>query len=186
MSLVTLRPILAPLIGAAICFAVSPRPGAIAKQAMSAHYVARAVAVQDAKDAGPIEIVIARWSSDEDLQTLRAALADTAAGKTLPVFRQTRPEAGVLLIPGVQTLGERVRHRRSLPFQFAREIVTPAGRQIVVATDRHVGVGEAPASNRAIGLDPTGSLATRSYEATSESDFTLLDIRIGKDGKGVG
>src|SRR3954470_18593622 len=119
MNLVSLLPILVPLFGAAICFAVSPRPTATVRQAMTARYVARAVAVADAKDAGPIEIVIQRWSTDEDLQSLRAALVDSAAGK-LPIFRQARPEAGVLLMPGVQALGERVRHPRALPFQFAR------------------------------------------------------------------
>jgi hypothetical protein len=186
MSLVTLRPILAPLIGAAICFAVSPRPGATAKQAMSARYVARAVAAADAKDAGPIEIVIARWSSDDDVQSLRAALDDQASGKALPIFRNTRPEAGVLLVPGVQALGERVRHRRSLPFQFAREIDTPAGRQIVVATDLHVGLGEPPASTRAIGPERAEYVAPPSNAPAADSEFTLLDIRFGPDGKGVG
>jgi hypothetical protein len=185
MNLVTLRPILAPLVGAAICFAVSPRPGATARQAMTARYVARAVAVADAKDAGPIEIVIQRWSSDDDLQSLRAALVDTASDKLLPVFR-ARPEAGVLLVPGVQALGERVRHPRVLPIRFAREIVTPAGRQIVIATDHHVGVGEPPASTRVIAANPAESAAKTSDASAPEPEFALLDIRFGPDGKGIG
>jgi hypothetical protein len=183
MNFVTLRPILAPLVGAAICFAVSPRPGATARQAMTARYIARAVAVADAKDAGPIEIVIERWSSDEDLQTLRAALADSATGN-LPVFRQARPEAGVLMMPGVQALGERVRHPRALTFQFARATDTPAGRQVVVATDQHFGFGEAPVSTRVIAANPAESVART--VAPSRSEFTLLEIRFGPDGKGIG
>jgi len=151
---------------------------------MTARYVARAVAVADAKDAGPIEIVIQRWSTDEDLQSLRAALVDSAAGK-LPIFRQARPEAGVLLMPGVQALGERVRHPRALPFQFARATETPTGRQVVVATDHHFGFGEPPAPTRVvIAADPAESVARAS--GAQDAEFTLLDIRFGGDGKGIG
>jgi hypothetical protein len=186
MSLVNLRPILAPLVGAAICFAVSPIPGAAVKNPTVADFVARAVSVSDAKDAGPIEIVIRQWSTEEDLQTLRTTLAEHVSSAMLPVFRQTRPEAGVLLVPGVQTLGERVRHRRSLPFQFARAIDTPTGRQIVVATDHHIGFGEPPASTRAIGPSRAEFVAPTSDAAAAEPEFALLDIRFGPDGKGIG
>jgi len=186
MSFVSLRSIVAPLVGAAICLALSPRPGATAKEPMTARFVARALTVSDAKDAGPIEILIRRWSTDEDLQNLHAALIESGRGTLLPVFRKSRPEAGVLLMPGVQGLGERVRLRWALPLQFAREIDTPAGRQVVVATDRHLGFGEPPARTQVV-------IATGQHPDSGEKtdnvplpEFTLLDIRFGPDGNGVG
>lgn len=189
MNLVSLRPILAPLFGAVICFAVSPRPGAAVRDPTVAQFVARAVSVSDATDAGPIEILIRQWSSDEDLQNLRAALVENGPGKLLPVFRQARPEAGVVLLPGLGGgLGARARQRRTLPFQFAREFKTPAGRQVVVATDRHLGFGETPATRRA--ADATdqqpGSGYSTGVAPSPEPEFTLLDIRFGADGNGVG
>src|SRR5207244_3108602 len=117
------------------------------------------------------------------------------------------PEAGVVLVPGVQALGARVRSRRTRIVQFAREIQTPAGRQVVVATDQHLGFGEVPANTR-IGVSSDQFLGSRkasgyhragvatdqqpeSGESTGnaplpEPEFTLVDIRFGRDGKGVG
>jgi len=188
MSFVSLRSIVAPLVGAAICLALSPRPGATAKEPMTARFVAKALTVSDAKDAGPIEILIRRWSTDEDLQNLHAALIENGRGTLLPVFRKSRPEAGVLLMPGVQGLGERVRLRWALPLQFAREIDTPAGRRVVVATDRHLGFGEPPARTQVViatGQHPDSGEKTDTVPLP-EPEFTLLDIRFGPDGNGVG
>ena len=186
MNLVNLRPIMAPLFGIIICFAVSPRPGATVKQAMTARFVARALTVSDGMDAGPIEILIERWSTNEELENLRAALIVDGPGRLLPVFQKARPEAGVLLVPGVQGLGARVRGRRTLNLQFARQIETPAGRQVVVATDQHVGFGEPPAPTRVVATDQQPGVGEGARNAPSALEFTLLDIRFGLDGKGVG
>ena len=188
MSLVNFRPILAPLLGAALCFAVSPRPGAAVKEMPIAERLV-ATAVSGTGDVGgPIEILIRRWSTDEDLQNLRAALIESGPGKLLPVFRQARPEAGVLLMPGVTGLGARARQRRTLPFQFAREIKTSAGRQVVVAIDQHLGFGEAPARTQVVVATDQhpGSTESTGIAPSPEPEFTLLDIRFGPDGKGVG
>src|SRR3954465_5239313 len=107
MSAVTLRPILAPIVGAAICFAATLPNAATVKQAVTARFVARALTVPDAADAGPIEILIERWSAEEELTNLRDALSKGGVGRLLPAFRKPVPEAGVLLMPGVQGLGER-------------------------------------------------------------------------------
>jgi hypothetical protein len=185
MNLESLRPILAPLFGAALCFAVSAIPGAAVKDPTQAQFLARAVSVDDARDAGPIEIRIRQWSSDEDLQKLRSALADSKSGKPLPIFRQARPEAGILLMPGVQVLGTRVLQRRALPFQFARLVETPAGRQVIVATDLHFTFGEPPVPTMVLQLTDPRQEADATA-AAPETEFTLLDIRFGPDGKGVG
>jgi len=62
-----------------------------------------------------------------------------------------------------------VRTRTPKNVLFAREVVTKAGRQLVFATDQHIGVGE-----------------PRIYARAELQEFNLLDIRIGPDGKGIG
>ena len=169
MRLVSLRPSLGFLFGATLCLALSPRPGGAAKDITIAHFFARAVSVLDAKDAGPIEVRVLRWATDEELESLRGALLESSRGSALPVFRKSRPPMAVVFVPGVQALGARSRERRALDCQFARQFETPAGRQIVIATDIHLGIGENPRPSPASG-----------------PEFTLLEIRLGPDGKGVG
>jgi hypothetical protein len=186
MNLESLRPILAPIVGAAICFTVS-QSGAALKDPTIAHFAARAVSVSDTADMGPVEIRITRWSSDQDLQDLRTALNDKTPSMTLlPAFRRAQPEAGILMMPGIQGLGERSRERWALTFQFARQIDTPSGRQIVIATDRHLRLGEPPVKHldydATVDQPETGTLA----DPSPDPEFTLLDIRFGPDGKGVG
>ena len=53
--------------------------------------------------------------------------------------------------------------------KFAQEIKTPTGRQVILVADQHLGFGE-------LGRD---------FES-SQPEFTLVDIRFGPDGKGVG
>jgi hypothetical protein len=75
---------------------------------------------------------------------------------------------GVVLIPGIQGAGARVRTPRPKNVLFAREVTTPKGRQVIVATDQALAFGE----------------PTRTWP--SDYEFTLLDIRFGADGTGVG
>jgi hypothetical protein len=72
-------------------------------------------------------------------------------------------------MPGVQGHGERVRIRTPKNFQFAREIVTPTGRQVILASDERLALGESR------------------LEARKEIyQFSLMDIRFGPDGTGIG
>ena len=200
MNFETLRPVLAPLTGAIMCLTFMPRPDAavpVGTGATAAQFVARALDPADAKDAGPVEIVIRRWSSDADAENLRKALGSISADPSTPTFRPV-PEAGTVLVPGVQALGARVLGRRPLSVQFARETVTPAGRQIVIATDRRIALGEPqPSSRLGVGFDrlaagktadaaPARSAAEIAADAASHPEFMLLEIRLGPDGKGVG
>jgi hypothetical protein len=196
MRLANLRPVLMPLAGATMCLALMPHPSAVGG-ATVAQFVARALDTADGKDAGPVEIVIRRWSTDADTETLRKTLVATSADRSMPAFQRPLPEAGVVLVRGVQALGARVRERRTLTVEFAREIATPTGRQIVIATDKRLGLGDPqPSSRLGISSDRLlgGRKATpmpqsRSAESADEPplpEFTLLDIRIGRDGKGVG
>ncbi|TMB37221.1 MAG: hypothetical protein E6J62_05375 [Deltaproteobacteria bacterium] len=137
------------------------------KTEFPAHLAARAISVSGPEDVGPVEIYVERWSTDEELDKLRGTLKKGPA-EMLTVLEQQRLRAGVVLMPGVQGHGERVRSRTPKNFQFAREIITPNGRQVILASDERLGLGETQ-------LDARKEI----YE------FSLMDIRFGPDGKGV-
>jgi hypothetical protein len=166
------------LVGAVSCLAiacassaprVTSRAGAAARTEFPAHLVARSVSVSGPEDTGPIEIYVERWSTDAELDELLGTLEKGGPGELFTVLERQRVRAGVVLMPGVQGHGERVRSRTPKNFQFAREIITPAGRQMILASDERLGLGESQ-------LDARKEI----YE------FTLMDIRFGPDGTGVG
>src|SRR5256714_12346312 len=169
MDRMDFQPILAPVLGLALCFAFSPRPGAFTKDAaVMAHYVARAVSAADKTDLGRIDIYIERWSPDSDQEKLLGAVK-SGADRLLPTLETVKQRFGVLTMPGVQASGPRVRSPRPRNLQYSRQIETAAGRQIVVAADEHVGLGE-----------------YARWGVSADPDFTLIDIRFGPNGLGVG
>ncbi len=169
MQSLSLRPVLAPVLGVAICLLVSPHPGAALRVGPLQRFTARAVSVVDSKDVGPIDILVDHWSNDTERDALQHTFIDKGAEELLPVLHRLHGRAGVVLLPGVQALGTRVRTRTPKNLLFARERVTKAGRQLVFIADQHVGLGE-PAI----------------YSRAELQEFNLLDIRIGPDGKGFG
>jgi hypothetical protein len=173
MNTMNFRPILAPLIGAALCFSVTLRPGATGRNGvldqLRDRLVAQAVSVTGPETTGRIDIYIQRWSTDEELDSLRRTLTEGYPGGLLPAVEQMRQHVGVVLMPGVQAHGERVRMRTPKNLLFAREIMTPAGRRVIAISDEHLGLGES-------GLDARKEI----------QEFSLLDIRFAPDGKGVG
>jgi hypothetical protein len=168
MDRMDFRPILAPVLGLALCSTFSPRPGATAKDAVVAHYTGRAVSITDDKDVGRIDIYIERWSPAADQDKLLGAVR-SGADKLLPTLETVRQRFGVLTFPGVQASGPRVRSPRPRNLQYTRQIETSAGRQIVIAADQHVGLGE-----------------YERWGVSADPDFTLIDIRFGPNGVGVG
>jgi hypothetical protein len=173
MSGVSLRRILTPLVGAAICLAAIRHAGAVQRSAILEQFVeqfvARAASASGAEDAGRIDIYIQRWSTDKELDSLRGTLTESAPSKLLPVLQNLQRRAGVILMPGVQGLGARSRTRTPRNLLFAREVVTRTGRRVIAASDEHLGLGESRRDAR------------RSIE-----EFNLMDIRFGPDGTGVG
>jgi hypothetical protein len=81
-----------------------------------------------------IDIVIERWSSDEQENILRTNI-NGGAPKLLAALQVIQRRIGFVLSPGVQGTGARARGRRARNIQFAHEIQTPTGRQVVIATD---------------------------------------------------
>jgi hypothetical protein len=110
--------------------------------------------------AGTVDIVINRWSSDEERDTLRAALREGGTDSLLKALQKIKEPAGYIRTPS--SIG--------YPLRFARQITNPdGGKRIIVATDRYVSFLEATTQPRTI-----------------DYPFMLVDIRIGPDGKGTG
>jgi hypothetical protein len=169
MRKIGLRVIPTLLVGAVACLAMMSDLAEARWTEFPARFVGRAISVSGPDDAGRIDIYVERWSTDEELQKLLGALEEGGPGELLGVLERNRSRAGVVLMPGVQGHGERVRTRTPKNFKFAREIVTPAGRQVILASDERLGLGEAR------------------LEARKETyEFSLVDIRFGPDGTGVG
>ena len=168
MSRVSVRPILAIAFAAAF-LAVSPRPDAAGTAAVIEHFVARAPSESDPAATSRIDIMIEHWSTDQERDSLRETLLQGGPDALLPALQKVlkRP-AGVVVIPGIPGAGARVRTRQARNVLFARDIETPKGRQVIIATDQYLAFGE----------------PTKTWP--SDYKFTLLDIRFGPDGKGVG
>jgi hypothetical protein len=112
-------------------------------------------------NAGRIEIVIERWSSDRERDELIATLKEKGSDALLSKLQDMR-RVGYIRDANGGSVG--------WDLHFARERkLEDGGRQIVLATDRPISAWEA--FNR---------------PRSADYDFTLADIRFDGDGKGVG
>jgi len=164
----TIRPILTALVAAAACVALGPHADAARTSGILERIVGRAVDVADPSQATkPIDILIERWSTAEELDSLRGTIAK-GPETLLPVLQKTWRPAGVVRTPGIMVSGARALDRRIQNLRFAHQIVTKTGRQVIVAADQHLWLGE-PGGRRA-----------------SDYEFTLIDMRFAADGNGIG
>lgn len=169
--------IVSPLVGLALCMALMPGMKGAAHTATPAgpttnlaeQFAADAVSVPGGERAGRIQIYISQWSSDAEVQRLGEALKHADGESLLSMLHAEQRRAGVLLMPGIQAHGTRSRTPIPRNLLFARQIITPSGRQIIAIAGEHLGLGEPP-------LDAHKSVP----------EFNLLDIRFGPDGSGVG
>ena len=166
--------IVSPLVGLALCMALMPGiKGADHTTAAQGTNIAETFAgeqlsVSDSERAGRIQIIIAKWSTDADVQRLSEPLQKADGESLLAMLHDQHPRIGVVLMPGVQAHGIRVRTPTPRNILFARDVMTPMGRQIIVIADEHLGLGEPPLEAR-----------------RQVPEFNLLDVRFGPDGKGV-
>jgi len=115
-----------------------------------------------------MDIRITRWSTAEERQNL----IDTAVEKgqdALLRALQKMPSHGRISIPGWTGPDP---HNARLGWVLHYAFATPGedgGYRIGIATDRYIGMWEA-----------------RNQPRTIDYPFSLIEIRIGKDGKGVG
>jgi len=133
---------------------------------MSAFAVSMATAAPGANAV--MDIRVKRWST----QTERESLLNTAVEKgqdALLRALQKMPDHGRISIPGWTGPDP---HNARLGWTLHYAYVTPGedgGYRIGIATDRYIGMWEA-----------------RNQPRTIDYPFSLIEIRLGKDGKGVG
>ena len=110
--------------------------------------------------AGTIDIVINRWSTDEERDQLLAALREGGTDGLLRALQKIKDPAGYIRTPS--SIG--------YPLRFARQTtMADGGRRIIIATDRYVSFLEATTQPR-----------------SADYPFMLVDIRMTPDGKGTG
>ncbi|HWW94332.1 MAG TPA: hypothetical protein VN375_13270 [Vicinamibacteria bacterium] len=110
--------------------------------------------------AGTIDIVIERWSTDEEREQLRTALIEKGSDALLAALQKLKPRAGYT--SSSSSLGWDVRYAREQPFG-------DGGKRVIIATDR-----------------PMSFWELRNQPRSVDYEFTLAEIRLTKDGKGVG
>jgi len=148
----------AVLIGSALLMAGGAFPAA---QTLGEKERFTAVAVVNnarTSGAGIVQIDITRWSTAAEREALIGALKKGSAA-LLDMLQDTRP-VGTIKTPDSLGYDLHYAHQTALP---------DGGRRIVIATDRPIGFWEA--ANR---------------PRTIEYPFTVIQMEIGKDGKGKG
>jgi hypothetical protein len=119
-----------------------------------------AVNLNNGARTNTMEIVIERWSTEEEIEKLRGILVEQGGDKLLPAVQKVKPRCGY--VRTTNTLGWDV--------QFARETTLDDGtRKIVIGTDRPISFWEA-----------------RNNPRLSDYEFSLAEIRLPKEGKGQG
>jgi hypothetical protein len=109
--------------------------------------------------AGTVEITIDNWSTDAQRDQLMKTLIEKGPEKLLDTL-QKMPRVGSIRTPN--SIGYDLHYARKNPLD-------EGGDQIVLATDRYIGFWEA--ANR---------------PRTVDYPFTLIEMRVGKDGVGEG
>jgi hypothetical protein len=171
MSRPSLRSVLACAVVAAGCVSLFARPVAAQRTPPIVRFDAKAQDTSGPRpaSAGRIEIALERWSSAADEENLRKAIAG-GSDAMLSSLKSMSSAVGVMLSPGIQGTGDRARVRRRQPILFARDIKTPTGRRVILATDEQV----------------TFSGAKAERARPTQNQFTFVDIRFDAKGKGIG
>jgi hypothetical protein len=162
MTVTRLLPALATVLVAA---ATLNWPAAAAAQTASNTapevFTANAINVSNVGRQGvtPVEIRINKYTSDAERDRLMSIFKEKGEAGLLKAL-QSEPPVGSISTPG----------SLAYDLRYARELPDPeGGRRIVLATDRPIGFWEAVNNPR-----------TRDYP------FTLIELRLDKDGKGEG
>ena len=115
-----------------------------------------------------VDITINSWSSAEEREQLITTMIEKGSGALLKALQKT-PVKGRFRIPTARPPDP---HHLSLGLDIHYAWQTPlaeGGRRIVLATDRYIGFNEARNQPRSI-----------------DYPFSLIEIRVDKDGKGQG
>ena len=109
--------------------------------------------------AGTVDLVVSRWSTESERDTLIAVLLDKGPDALLDTLRKTR-RVGSIRTPN--SLGYALRYAQNIPGE-------DGGRRIILVTDRPIGFWEAANQPRTI-----------------DYPFTLIELRLNADGDGEG
>ena len=115
-----------------------------------------------------VDIKINQWSTEEERTRLITTMLEKGQDALLRELTRT-PIKGRFSIPGIQGPDP---HQLRLGHNLHYAWQTPlpeGGRRIVIATDRYIGFREA-----------------RNQPRTTDYPFTLMEIRVNRDGKGEG
>ena len=133
---------------------------------MSAFAVSMATAAPGANAV--MDIRVKRWSTQAERENLLNTAVEKGQDALLRAL-QKMPDHGRISIPGWTGPDP---HNARLGWTLHYAFVTPGedgGYRIGIATDRYIGMWEA-----------------RNQPRTIDYPFSLIEIRLGKDGKGVG
>ena len=123
-------------------------------------FTATAIANNDlGSGAGIVQIQITRWSSEAERARLVETLLKKGPSQLLDELARSR-SVGTIKTP--DSLGYDLRYAHQAPGE-------DGGRRIVIATDRPIGFWEA-----------------RNRPRTIDYPFTVIQMQIGRDGKGTG
>jgi hypothetical protein len=153
-----LRAVAAPALAAAL--AVPQAASAVAGEPEALRLTAFAVDLNNRVRTNTLDIVVERWTTDEEVANFKAILVERGGDKLLSTLQKVKPRCGY------------VRTSTSLGWDvyFARETrLASGGRKIVLASDRPVSMWEAQNNGRSM-----------------DYEFSLVEIHIGADGKGEG
>ncbi|MEW6366255.1 MAG: hypothetical protein AB1714_16630 [Acidobacteriota bacterium] len=109
---------------------------------------------------GQVQIVVERWTTDDERQALVTALAQGGQDKLLSSLQSIKERTGFIRTPN--SIGYDLRYCRE-------NMLADGTRQIVIATDK-----------------PVSFLAAASQARTMDYPFTIVELRFDKDDKGEG
>jgi hypothetical protein len=146
-----------------ISLAVFALPAAVATSdlpAVALHAFAMNFTGVGSGGSGQLDLIIERWSTDQEREQLQGVLAEKGGTGLLQALLQIKPRVGYIRSFRLPTW----------EVQFAQSSPLPdGGRRIVLATDRPLTAAERSKHNR-----------------TEEYEFLLVEIRLDKQGKGEG
>lgn len=120
---------------------------------------ATSIATPGPTGAALVEISVTRWSTEAERDRLIKTLADKGPEKLLETL-QDLPRSGFIRTPG--NIGYDLRFARKTPIE-------EGGEQIIIVTDRPIGIWEAVNRPRTI-----------------DYPFTLIELRLDNKGEGEG
>lgn len=151
------------LVTLAIVMTISSGPVAlqVASNSPREEFTAFAVDINNVGRTGasPVDIVIERWTTDEERDRLFTVFKEKGADALLDALRDTT-RVGYIRTP--DSLAYDLRYARQMPGE-------DGDRRIVLATDRPIGFWEASRRPRSI-----------------DYPFTLIELRMDGSGEGVG